>query len=158
MRGIKFRAWDKKYKYMNYKVVVGNTDENDENYTAHAMWIDPKKVDYECEPHWCNFDESGASFMQYTGLKDKNGIEIYEGDIVRFKHDTSFRGGGFSRKQFKAAVIYEASEGIGGAKFSTRFKDDLGDPSRRDIDRYSNEEIEVIGNIHQHSHLLEDAT
>ena len=44
MRTIKFRAWDEKYKQMNYKVIVGMWGEDvldDENYTACSMWIEP---------------------------------------------------------------------------------------------------------------------
>ena len=67
MREIKFRAWmeeDKKMFYFPWYFgsAHGNTKGN------------PEKMD--------------RPIMQYTGLKDKNGKEIYEGDIVKAKHTT----------------------------------------------------------------------
>jgi len=67
VRELKFRAWDKTYKVMT----------NDFNITSEGDFFNRNYPDGTPRT-----DE--ADIMQYTGLKDKNGKEIYEGDLVTY--------------------------------------------------------------------------
>ncbi|WP_311505305.1 YopX family protein [uncultured Streptococcus sp.] len=71
----KYRAWDKTRNEMNYRVMVGNCDTDDENWTCPTIWIEERKK-------WLHFDDYEC-IMQSTGLFDRNGKEVFIGDIVK---------------------------------------------------------------------------
>ncbi len=130
MREIKFRAWDKTINQMMdvYSVLhceggirvggmgvsIGNGWATEENGWKH-----------ECD----------AALMQYTGLRDKNGEKIYEGDIVKTR--------GFRPDTFE--IVFDR----GG--FCLKHGDDGYYP---DIKYAEDEHGEVVGNIYQNKNLL----
>ena len=126
----KFRAWDRLRKEMNYKVMVGNCDTDDENWTCPIIWIEEKK-------DWLHFDDYD-SIMQSTGLKDKNGKEIFDGDIVKMSKDV-----------YSEPTYYEVVRHYGGA-YRLESKQHGCELWLRHTD------CEVVGNVYENRELLED--
>jgi uncharacterized phage protein (TIGR01671 family) len=123
MRDIKFRLWDKDNKQMDLSP--------DFDYIDGQIWI--ALVHYE--------------LMQYTGLKDKNGREIYEGDILKTLDEQEI----YEYDEFGTAIQhlgYEEAYRLKVVKYEKgQFSVIWNTPSR---------EIEVVGNIYENSKLLEE--
>ena len=75
MREIKFRAWDSFNKKMVYSDDFGYYDCSD----MVPFWKSAQNNEWQ-------------DIMQYTGLKDKNGKEIYEGDVLEYEDEESKKG------------------------------------------------------------------
>lgn len=125
----KYRAWDRLRKEMNYKVMVGNCDTDDENWTCPIIWIEYRKK-------WLHFDDYEC-IMQSTGLKDKNDKEIFEGDIVKMAKDV-----------YSEPTYYEVVRHRGGA-YRLESKQHGCELWLRHTD------CEVVGNIYENKELLD---
>lgn len=124
MREIKFRAWHKEKKIMGE--VLGIDILHKEIFFSNG--------DVDC----CGFaDLKYIELIQYTGLKDKNNKEIYEGDIVKLR----------------------ANHGIGVVKYYDEWGAFIVEYIKlRPLAvlgmNYYKEDIEVLGNIYENPELL----
>ncbi|MBC1452893.1 hypothetical protein HB790_12145 [Listeria welshimeri] len=94
---------------------------------------------------WYSFDD--VLLMQYTGLKDKNGKKIFEGDIVAFSEDDFH--------VFNSQVEYFSEDGY--PAFDIKVPSDYYFDSNvfSEVSMSGLHEIEVIGNIHENPELME---
>ena len=125
----KFRAWDRTKNEMNYRVMVGNCDTDDENWTCPIIWDEEREK-------WVHFDDYEC-IMQSTGLKDKNGKEIFEGDILK-------------SNKYITSVFYE--DGAYCVKFRRTPNTTVTMNVISFIEKYK---TKVIGNIYENKELLD---
>ena len=116
MRPIEFRAWEKKFKYM----------------TAH---INMEHLRGGFQGLYGN----NAIVMQFTGLFDKNGVKIFEGDILRYTG--SYKGHGLYQIIWTDNLQFECLE-INGNNYM--------------MPTVWVEEMEIIGNIYENKELLRE--
>ena len=117
-REIKFRAWD----------------------DIRNKFILPKNLVYRLDGHLfdreLDEEEHNVELMQFTGVKDKNDKEIYEGDIVEF-YDP------YTKSQHITEVIWDDNN----CRYAMKY-------TFVDFDFLITDEIEVIGNIYENPELL----
>jgi len=118
MREIKFRAWDGKEMHHNVSI-VGSMAYKD-GYCGNIL----------------NPGAKAGKPMQYTGLKDKNGKEIYEGDLLKFYY-----------ADIPGPRLWEVISNYAQFDFQCN-------TMQRPLNDQDPEEIEIIGNIYENPELL----
>lgn len=119
MREIKFRAWNDKAKKMYYDVDLVN-----------SQWL--------IEGHYLIYSDKD-DIMQYTGLKDKNGKEIYEGDILDVLLNSMLRL--HLKVKFSDGSYWVVGKDYESRRYAYRITEVL-------------HEAEVIGNIYENKYLI----
>lgn len=125
MREIKFRAID----YVNQNWVYGS-------YVVINNGIEVVECIWELNSTRATPIDS-STLGEYTGLKDKNGVEIYEGDILKC----------FNGSQDKVGTVVHVCYDDTYTGYYPFNRDEVG------FNTNSNS-IEVIGNIYEHKHLI----
>lgn len=131
MREIKFRAWHKDHKMM--RMVVGLFWDAEQNERVELFDVHLSDEN----PMWCGLED--IEIMQYTGLKDKNGKEIYEGDIIEVQFSEYWGG-----DKIMSEIFYE-----NGCFLFHRM------PQHNDLLMGVRNTCLILGNIYENSELLE---
>lgn len=134
----KYRAWDHDDKKMWKVVAMSESIYGDcEDSYIKVCEFDKSPMDKETDIRLSfNFD-----LMQFTGLYDKNGKEIYEGDIVRFHYKTG---------------VYKIGTVVWNDLFGSWDIDCPDFVSYKSLGQYKSVS-EVIGNIYENPELLEES-
>jgi uncharacterized phage protein (TIGR01671 family) len=119
MREIKFRAWSKEFGMSPATTVV------------NMLQVVARKDSHD-------YPDELMTLMQYTGLKDKNGVEIYEGDVVR-------------RELRLGQELNEVAWTFGGFYL----RNITNDAASVSFHLIKEAELEVIGNIYEKPELLQ---
>jgi uncharacterized phage protein (TIGR01671 family) len=135
MREIKFNAVDEETgEYIVFNHFVNhNRVHNDEGHETLSRFL---------EFYY------GFRLLQYTGLKDKNGIEIYEGDAIYDELDNTVSLVNFINGAFASETYIDDNEEV-------EHTDNRCFLAERVTSDYGNR-LEVIGNIYENKELLND--
>lgn len=126
MREIKFRAWNKRTNTMHINVEEFHEGDFDRSFDTDSFGHTIRQ-DY-------------IEGMQYTGLKDKNDVEIYEGDVVQFEMYSRVKNG--VTELIETTVEHQIDFAKTSSSFNLNY---LGmNPGT----------LAVIGNIYEDGHLL----
>ena len=131
----KFRAWVSSKKTLCEVLII--------NYKEKTVQL-PIETEVNA-PYW--WDETSWSFedvelLQYTGLKDKNGVEIYEGDLLKKRN---YKDGIYKVVWTKHGFELRHD-------FIRKYKGDSWEETA--YLPIHERDYEVIGNVHEHPHLL----
>ena len=161
MREIKFRAWQP-HNSLHRRIGMYEVESlefyTDNEITGEAFLKKPGEEKAKSSEYI-----NEIVLMQYTGLKDKNGVEIYEGDIIAGK----FNGEYIERTHWKGEpdIVAEVYWDYSGFRLRAKGKKDQRYADFQDFllqedwegDRLlmlSNSHTEVIGNIHENPELI----
>lgn len=146
MRIIKFRAWD----YTHGKMVYDDDTGSVSCINSKLNVTIPAWIEYD-GTNWQSWPLPNHELMQFTGLHDRNGKEIYEGDLVRINNLTENWKNGEPPFDWRVLAVeynqyaWAFNNSVLYFPMST-YKDRAGE--------FYDYEIEVIGNIYENPELL----